>query len=83
MKERLRVVKCTQQHREIKEATEAQAKEAAGTNSKKLTVTLPACMRHKKKDNNDENTRKNEGLKGKGGRILKHYNVDGDVPLCL
>ena len=40
MKERLRVVKCTQRHRKIKEATEAQVKEAAGTNSKKLTVTF-------------------------------------------
>ena len=28
-------------------------------------------------------TRKNEDLKGKGGRRLKNYNVDGDVPLCL
>ena len=40
MKERLRVVKCTQQHRRIKEATEAQVKEAAGTSSKKLTVSF-------------------------------------------
>ena len=39
-------------------------------------------MRHKK-DNNDDNTRKNEDLKRKGRRRLKHYNVDGDVPLCL
>ena len=40
MKERLRVVKCTQRHRKIKEATEAQVKEAAATNSKKMTVTF-------------------------------------------
>ena len=26
---------------------------------------------------------KNEDLKGKGGGRRKHYNVDGDVPLCL
>ena len=26
---------------------------------------------------------KNEDLKGRGGGRLKHYNVDGDVPLCL
>ena len=39
-------------------------------------------MRHKK-DNNDDNTRKNEDLKGKGGGRLKHCNVDGDVPLWL
>ena len=38
-------------------------------------------MRHRK-DNNDDNTRKNEDLKGKGGGRLKHYNVDGDVPVC-
>ena len=35
-----------------------------------------------KKDSSDDHTRKNEDLKGRGGR-LKHYNVDGDVPLCL
>ena len=23
-----------------------------------------------------------EGLKGRGGGRLKHYNVEGDVPLC-
>ena len=40
MKEKLRVVKCAQQHRRIKEATEAQVKEAAGTSSQKLTVTF-------------------------------------------
>ena len=28
-------------------------------------------------------TRRNENLKGKGGGRLKHCNVDGDVPLCL
>ena len=36
-----------------------------------------------KKDNKDDNTRRNEDLKGKGGGRLKHYNVDGDVPLSL
>ena len=82
MKERLRVVKCTQQHRRIKEATEAQVKEAAGTSSKKVDGDFPACMRHEK-DNNDDNTRKNEDLKEKGGGRLQHYNVDGHVPLCL
>ena len=35
------------------------------------------------KDNNDDNTRKNENLKGSGGARLKDHNVDGDVPLCL
>ena len=82
MKERLRVVKCPQRHRKNKEATEAQVKEAAGTKLKKVDGDFPACMRHEK-DNNDDNTRKNEDLKGKGGGRLKHFNVDGDVPLCL
>ena len=38
--ERPRVVKCTQRHRRTKEATEAQMKDAAGTSSKKWTVTF-------------------------------------------
>ena len=72
MKERLRIVKCTQRHRKINEATEAQVKEAAGTHSKKLVDgDFPTCKRHKK-DNNDDNTRKNEDLKGKGGGRLNH-----------
>ena len=81
MKEILRVVKCTLRHRKIKEATEAQVKEAAGTSSKKLTVTFQHAW--DKKNNNDDNTRENEDLKEKGGGRLQHYNVDGDVPLCL
>ena len=36
-----------------------------------------------KKDSNDDYTRKNEDLKGKGEGRLNHNNVDGDVPLCL
>ena len=36
----LRVVKCKQRHRETNKATEVQAKEAAGTSSNTLTVTL-------------------------------------------
>ena len=39
------------------------------------------CMRQQR-DNNDDNSRKNEDLKGKGGGRLIHYNVDGDVSLC-
>ena len=34
-------------------------------------------------NNNENNTRRNEDLKGKGGSRLKHYNVDGYVPLRL
>ena len=82
MKRRLRVVKYTRQHKEIKEATDAQVKEAAGKNLDKLTETSPACMR-RENDNNENKTRRNEDLKGKGGGRLKHCNVDGDVPLCL
>ena len=40
-------------------------------------------MHETQKNNNYDNTRKNEDLKRKGRRRLKHYNVDGDVPLCL
>ena len=47
---------------------------------KKVDGDFPACMR-RKKDNNDDNTKKD--LKGKGGGRLKHYNVDGEVPPCL
>ena len=32
---------------------------------------------------NDDNTQKKQKLKGKVGGRLKHYNVDGDGPLCL
>ena len=49
---------------------------------KKVDCDFPACMRPKK-TNNDNNTRRNEDLKGKGGGRLKHFNVDGDVPPCL
>ena len=49
---------------------------------KKVDGDFPACMTQKT-DNNDDNTRKNEDLKGRGGGRLKHYNVGGDVPLCL
>ena len=31
----------------------------------------------------EDNTKKNEGLKGRGGGRLKNYTVDGDMPLCL
>ena len=36
-----------------------------------------------KKESNDDHTRKNEDLKGRGGGRPKHHNVDGDMPLCL
>ena len=49
---------------------------------KKVDECFPACMRLEK-DRNDDHTRKNEDLKGRGGGRFKHHNVDGDVPLCL
>ena len=48
---------------------------------KNVDGDVPACMRLKK-DSSEDHTRKNEGLKGRGGGRLK-YNVDGDMPLCL
>ena len=36
------------------------------------------------KENMEDNAKKNEGLKGRGGGgRLKYYTVDGDMPLCL
>ena len=43
---------------------------------------LPTCMRHRG-NNNDDETKKMEDLRGKGGGRLKHRTIDGDVPLCL
>ena len=60
MKEILRVVKCTQRHRKINEATEAQVKEAAGTNSKKVDGDFPKNVRHKRDDNDDNKKRRLE-----------------------
>ena len=37
---------------------------------------------HETQKDKENTMRGNEDPKGKGGR-LKHYNVDGDVPLCL
>ena len=35
------------------------------------------------RNNNDDETKRKEDLRGKGGGRLKHCTVDGDVPLCL
>ena len=35
------------------------------------------------RNNNDDETKRMEDLKGKGGGRFKHCTVDGDVPLCL
>ena len=62
---------------------EAQVKEAAGTSSKKVDGDFPTCMRHNKKTTTVTTQEKTKTCKGRGGGRLKHYNVDGDVPLCL
>ena len=35
------------------------------------------------RNNNDDETKRMEDLRGKGGGRLKHRTVDGDIPLCL
>ena len=40
-------------------------------------------MHEKKRDNNEDETRKMEDPKGKGGGRLKHRTIDGDLSLCL
>ena len=79
MKGRLRVVKCTQRHRKIKETTEAQVKVAAETNSKKVDSDFPTCMRHEG-DNNDDNKRTNEDLKGK--KEEEDSNTTTSMEMC-
>ena len=48
----------------------------------KVDGDFPTCMR-KSRNNNEDETRKMEDLRGKGGGRLKHRTIDGDVPLCL
>ena len=48
----------------------------------KVDDDLPTCMRNSR-NNNDDETRRMEDLRGKGGGRLKHRTIDGDVPLCL
>ena len=40
-------------------------------------------MHEKSRNNNDDETKNLEDLRGKGGGRLKHRTIDGDVPLCL
>ena len=82
MKERLRVVTSSRQHKETKEVTDVQVKEAADKKLKQIDGDFPVCMR-REKDDNENKARRNNELKGKGGGRLKLCNVDGDVPLCL
>ena len=48
----------------------------------KVDGDFPTCMRNSR-SNNDDETKKVEDLRGKGGGRLKHRTTDGDVPLCL
>ena len=47
----------------------------------KVDDDLPTCMRNSR-NNNDDETKRMEDLRGKRGGRLKHCTVDGDVPLC-
>ena len=55
-------------------------KEAVGEKLEKVDGDFPTCMRHNE-DNNDDNTRKNEDLKGKGGGS-KSKMGSGSKDLC-
>ena len=48
----------------------------------KVDDDSPTCMRNSR-NNNDDETKKMDELRGKGGGRLKHRTIDGDVPLCL
>ena len=48
----------------------------------RVDVESPAHTRNSRNDKDDE-TKRMEDLRGKGGGRLKHCTVDGDVPLCL
>ena len=56
--------------------------EESRNNLMKVDDDSPTHMRNSTKNNDDE-TKRMEGLRGKGGGRLKHCTVDGDVPLCL
>ena len=49
---------------------------------KNVDGDFPACMRLKM-GSIEDNAKKNESLKGRGGGRLEYNNVDGDMPLCL
>ena len=51
-------------------------------NLMKVDDDSPTHMRNSR-NNNDDETKRMEDLRGKGGGRLKHCTVGGDVPLCL
>ena len=56
--------------------------EVSRKNLMKAEDESPTHKRNSKNDNDDE-TKRMEDMRGKGGGRLKHCTVDGDVPLCL
>ena len=56
--------------------------EESRKNLMKAEDESPTHTRNSKNDNDDE-TKRMEDMRGKGGGRLKHRTVDGDVPLCL
>ena len=56
--------------------------EASRKNLMKAEDESPTHKRNCKNDNDDE-AKRMEDMRGKGGGRLKHCIVDGDVPLCL
>ena len=51
-------------------------------NLMKVDDDSPTHMRNSR-NNNDDETKRMEDLRGKGGGRLKHRTIDGDVPLYL
>ena len=75
--------------REEGETTSSQRKiakqgnqEESKKNHMKAEDESPTQWRKCKNDNNDE-AKRMEDMRSKGGGRLKHFIVDGDVPLCL
>ena len=56
--------------------------EESGNNLMNVDDDSPTHMRNSR-NNNDDETKRMEELRGKGGERLKHRTVGGDVPLCL
>ena len=75
--------------REEGETTSSQSKisthgnqDSSKKNHMKVEDESPTHTRNNRNDNDDE-TKRMEDMRGKGGGRLKHRTVDGDVPLCL
>ena len=75
--------------REVGETTSSQRiislqgnQEESRNNLTKVDDDSPTHTRNRT-NNNDDETKRMEDLRGKGAGRLKHRTVDGDVPLCL